>query len=258
MKNNLDIMPNNPIAEGLKCPEGESWHNNIRFEIWDKNKDEPIRSEIEICYSHITRRIVSLLGSSDEDYKNYFIRNGFIRFFCKNGDNKRRFKFIKYIKSIFRPLYKTILVYWSEEYQEIIVDAYLKPTTPLDSIYALGSFLRLSWEQWCFWDKDTDDNFELLVQANHSKSTGHIPTLFFDYDFKYFDDSENVGRTAMQILVRMIPERRVYKNPMNETNFKSSFCFEHQIQISARNAVINSPEFLSHHFVTTRPTSLSW
>ncbi len=249
----VKTMPDNPIKKGDECPKDAKWYNNVTYEIWDKREKEPYCNVTYVCYASITSKLMDYLN---KDRTKARIQNGFTRYYCKNGDNRRRLKFIIYICQFFSPMYKEIKIYWSAKHKQIVVDAYYKLSTPIESVYALGAFMRLSWEQYGLWEYGETRNFELLCQALHSGSTGHIPVKFlgdpYYCDFKNYAEAERVGRISMAILLHLLSENKVYKTPMSKALTQKITYMPHEIQLTAYNAVTASTRFKSHKFKTTR------
>ncbi len=247
----LEGMPDKPFDKDDLRKSQNNWYNNVRYEI--RLGDEILDSAQDVCYSGITRSVVDIFQNKSEPERRRMRSYGYVRYFCKNGDNVRRTDFIVYLLKFFNPLYKKIHIYWSPKHNEIIVDCYWKSTTPLDSVYAVGSFIRLSWEQWYLHDFKETDHFKILMQTLESTYVGHIPTLFFTThdrnDFKKSKLGPEVPKIALEILLPLIQGKKVYKRPFNSIDWNEDVDTYHKIQVTAYNAVVSSEEFKSHGFV---------
>lgn len=187
-----------------------NWFNNVSFDGLDFSTGKRIFEERgQACYSDIWGMIARPVKSGKVKPEDVGVR-----YYCHTGHLRVRLPLLEFISRKFSH-YFSYSVLSVTDAGEPYVEVRSRIDTPLEIFYALGSFLRLTWEQQKDGLIEFSDPFEFVTKALHDDYTIHIPTLYFHHNFgSYkFTPAEEVELT--RCMFHMLRYYNVFRQPLN-------------------------------------------
>jgi hypothetical protein len=237
------LMPDNPDKSDRNCNRGGKWFNRVRYDVIDWRTKKILLTHSDVCYSGMCGKVASLVGGSEEVE---LPSNLVIRYYCKDGHNKLRFKFLVYISKMFNRYFKKIKIWWSKGHKEIIVDVWCKDSTPVEVTFMFGQFLRLSWEQFHEWKLDSKSYlFNHLYEALGDNYNIHIPSLLVLTETKGKQFSDKDRKFIVALMLKQIKQGKVFSKGTELSNYtgKGSQYIAPYIQQKVTLSVIESSEY---------------
>lgn len=197
-------------SDELSTKEPDNYYNNVSYDVGLLNEPKLLKYRKAACYSGIWSDVVSLTARAG-DASNPVC----VDYYCHVGHLAVRLPLIEFIARRFSHYFQASTLFISDG--EPVVSVVCKPDTPLEMVYGLGSFLRLTWEQYSPKHRVTD-GLAYVVDALHDNYTIHIPTLYFNGDAR--GDLAKLPDERKQVLVtcmfHMLRYYNIFTQPLRE------------------------------------------